>query len=189
MRKQAKQRRFQECEASRTSQAGMSLRELAVGVGVGLSFLQAPISEQSAAFSPGAAPAETKGEPRRDQYGDPLPPRAVARLGTVRLRPPVPASVLAFSPDGKTLASGGTDQVPDDHTVYLWDAVTTLSYSPNGRCLASGGAVRLLEALEQIGTKETTEWLERLAGGAPGTFLTSEAKASLQRLERHHAGK
>jgi hypothetical protein len=42
----------------------------------------------------------------------------------------------------------------------------------------------MLEVLEQIGTKEAEELLKTLAGGAPGVFLTREAKASLDRLSR-----
>jgi WD40 repeat protein len=54
--------------------------------------------------------------PRRDQYGDPLPPHAIARLGTIRLRG-VRGS-LTFSPDGKSLAAA------TEKGVTLWETAT-----------------------------------------------------------------
>lgn len=42
---------------------------------------------------------------RTDQYGDPLPPGAVARLGTLRLRAVHPASEVTFSGDGRKVSS------------------------------------------------------------------------------------
>jgi WD40 repeat protein len=52
---------------------------------------------------------------RCDRYGDPLPPGALARLGTARLRHSDTIVAITFSPDGKWLASGG------DHTVRVWE--------------------------------------------------------------------
>src|SRR5438067_1158752 len=59
-----------------------------------------------------ARPADDpKPEPRNDQRvdadGDPLPPLAVARLGTTRWRQPLDIATLAFSQSGKKVIATG----------------------------------------------------------------------------------
>ncbi len=56
-----------------------------------------------------------KDAPATDHYGDPLPPGAVARLGTVRFRHEGGARRLEFSPNGKALACNSD---------VVWDAAT-----------------------------------------------------------------
>jgi WD40 repeat protein len=63
--------------------------------------------------------------PGRDRFGDPLPPRALARAGTLRLRHAGLVRAARFSADGKTITSFG-----DDHVLRVWDVAT-------GRILAS----------------------------------------------------
>src|SRR5262249_51111528 len=107
-------------------------------------------------------------EPQRadgvDRLGDPLPPGAVARLGTDRFRLGGQVYHLVCSPDGKSLFScaGGREILSDDDkAVLMWDArtgrqvrrfeghehlVMSLALAPDGKTLASGsadGTVRL----------------------------------------------
>jgi RNA polymerase sigma factor (sigma-70 family) len=69
--------------------------------------------------SPAAVPepASASQQPKTDLFGDPLPPGALVRMGTVRLREPYPQ--VAFAPDGKTLIS-----VRADLFVRTWDLGT-----------------------------------------------------------------
>src|SRR5262245_47942906 len=57
--------------------------------------------------------------PKVDQHGDPLPPGAIARLGTVRWRHGDGAIFVAFLPGGKALLTVGRDE-----TVRKWDVAT-----------------------------------------------------------------
>ena len=98
-----------------------------------------PAPKTQVADAPRAAKAEAR-KPRLDLQGDPLPPGAAARLGTMRLRY---ASCMAFSPNGKIVATAQWN------TVHLWDAasgkplkrlstpdfrhwVSTVAFSPDG---------------------------------------------------------
>jgi len=109
---------------------------LAAGVavaGAGLVARQAPPAKPPAAGpkekpAPAAKQAD-RAEPdraeqaRTDRYGDPLPPGALARLGTIRLQPGGRIWQLAFSPDGKRLASWA-EQTPGGASLSIWDTRT-----------------------------------------------------------------
>src|SRR4051812_8716301 len=60
-----------------------------------------------------------KGAVLVDNQGDPLPPGAVARFGTVRLRRDDTVEALAFLADGKILAGGSHSS-----SIRLWDVAT-----------------------------------------------------------------
>ncbi|MFL5339593.1 MAG: WD40 repeat domain-containing protein, partial [Gemmataceae bacterium] len=63
-----------------------------------------------------AVPAE---EPRSDAAGDPLPPGAVARLGTLRWRATSTISFAAFLPGDRELLT-----LSEDYLATIWDAAT-----------------------------------------------------------------
>jgi WD40 repeat protein len=87
----------------------------------------------------GAEPAR----PRLDAYGDPLPPHALARLGTLRFRHVDAVQSVAFTPDGRQILSLGG-------AARLWEAATgrplqtlsfvpgygTVALAPDGKALA-----------------------------------------------------
>jgi WD40 repeat protein len=90
------------------------------------------------------------GKAEADSYGDPMPPGAVARLGTVRFRHGNGVFLIAFSADGKKIVFGGSDGV--DNAIRMVEASTGkelrafdfkpqekpsgLALSPDGKLLA-----------------------------------------------------
>jgi WD40 repeat protein len=80
-----------------------------------------------------------------DEHGDPLPNQALARLGTVRFTPGSEVRGVAFSPDGKTIASTSSASID------FWETATgkrirhvdergnwwrSPDFSPDGKTLA-----------------------------------------------------
>ncbi len=137
--------------------AAVFLIVCAAGAGAGLVARPGPSAEPAGEARP-AAQEKAPGPPRAglDRHGDPLPPGAVARLGTVRFRPGRAISALAFAPDGKVLATGNWGP-----GIHLYETATgkelrrlagerkadSLAFSADGKNLASAGrgdkAVRL----------------------------------------------
>jgi WD40 repeat protein len=83
-------------------------------------------------------------KPKLDLAGDELPAGAIARCGTIRYRHGGPISCVAYSPDGKSLASIGDDGVrlfnaADGKLVQFWPGRHGLEgrveFAPSGRTL------------------------------------------------------
>jgi WD40 repeat protein len=91
--------------------------------------------------------AASEERPQVDAHGDPLPPGAVARLGTVRFRHEGWLHQVALSPDGRTLAAAA------GKSVAFWDISTgrltrrltfnqdvhCVAFAPDGKFVAVGG--------------------------------------------------
>lgn len=109
-------------------------------------------------------PAERDPKAILDLYGDPLPPDAIARCGTIRLWSPKPVDHLAFSREGKVLVSASEY----DPTIRLWDPSTgrllgelgghelgilTLDISLDGKTLAAVDKGRRIYLWDVAGRK------------------------------------
>ncbi len=111
----------------------------------------------------GGPPAHQPAQVRADAHGDPLPPGAIARLGTIRFRHAGLVAAASFSPDGKTLFSGSFDGA-----VRLWEPATG----------------RLLRRLEVPAERDSLEGYVRYVALCPdGKRLVAASQRSLVLLE------
>jgi RNA polymerase sigma factor (sigma-70 family) len=132
---------------------------LAVVAGAGVLAYQTLSAGPAPVEPPALPPAQAEKPPLLDLFGDPLPPGALARLGTVRFRLGGWGESVTFTPDGKALVTAGLGSY-----ARLWDGATgrelrqfgqpplssarRAALSPDGLTLASGhndGTIRLWE--------------------------------------------
>jgi RNA polymerase sigma factor (sigma-70 family) len=103
--------------------------------------------------------AEAPPAARVDRYGDPLPPHALARFGSVRYRHQWTIFTSAISPDGRLLAGAGGQSVQiweaeTGRTVQRWSLpsygsfVLALAFMPDGKNLASYAEVETDTAIK-----------------------------------------
>jgi RNA polymerase sigma factor (sigma-70 family) len=115
---------------SATRLGGVAALALLVGVVAGAAVFaggEAPAGKERPAAA-ARPPLPERAGPPLDRQGDPLPPGALARLGTARLRHGGPVLSLAFSPDGLTLATLGHDRA-----LRLWRAADGRAWGALGR--------------------------------------------------------
>ena len=123
--------------------------------------------------------------PAVDRYGDALPPGAILRMGSVRMRHAEWIQSVAFAPDGKLLAAADSKYI-----VRLWDlrsgqlrlelpqgAGSLVAISPHGKILATGGyyqqKITLWDAAKGERLRELPQNARSLAFSADGKQLAA----------------
>jgi len=132
------------------------------------------------------APPAWAEPPRTDDHGDPLPPGAVARLGTLRLRDG--AACVAFSPDGKTLVSGcdglcAWDVATGKNLGWFPTAApaTSAQFSPDGKSILTidnKGAIRLWQTGTGKLLREPKQPQDNLFFPGNNSFLSANGKVA-----------
>lgn len=130
---------------------------------------------------------------------DPLPPGAIARIGTLRLRHTADVGALAISPDGRVIVSAA--RYPEE-PICIWDSRTgrklheissrdqQLAISPDSRSLATAGRMRdnairfwnlntgALDREIQVESAQSADGhqIGRIAFGPDGSWLAVECR-------------
>lgn len=161
-----------------------------------------------AASTLAAQPAPLTGEPARvDLHGDRLPEGAVARLGTLRFRHGNYVHDLAYSPDGKLLASVASDGL------RVWEAATgkerfsatlpgtsgqwftSIAFSPDSKILVAAGWDGTIHRFDPASGKTTRSWRGHadaawgVAFSRDGKTLISAGRDGVVRLWDWQTGK
>ncbi len=141
---------------------------------------------KSKAEAPPSVPPAKDEQVRKDRYGDPLPPGALARLGTLRMRHSNHTAEAVFTPDGKTVIVsdwGGE--------IIFWDVATgrelrrlwaadgpvnglALALSSDGKTLVAGGFGRF--SLWDVATGKKLSQIEVPVGNIWQLLLTPDGK-------------
>ncbi len=166
----------------------MRTRLIVMGLLIALAAFSLVRPELAARPTRAAQPATIK----NDLHGDPLPPGALARLGTVRFRPGESIERLAFAPDGKTLAGWG-----GSGTLSLFNAATgepirrhhfprcgahVLAYLPDGKALiviqSSDHVVHLWDFIQGREPAPRSAWDRVPEGSKSGQAMTASHSAA-----------
>jgi len=92
-------------------------------------------------------------KPRVDQYGDKLPEGALSRFGTSRLRHGQYVVSVAFSPDGKEVASSSYDG-----TIRFWDVKTGMELRRFPKTLETPDSIAYTANGKELIIAEETWW-------------------------------
>jgi RNA polymerase sigma factor (sigma-70 family) len=184
---------------------------LTAGAGLAASHLLAPKpSEPEPLASESPEKSKSQKAERTDLYGDPLPPGALVRMGTVRFRHTNLIGNVAYSPNGRILAAAGHGGI-----IRLYDPATgrtlrqlqahahqypAIAFAPDSKSLACVGT-RLLQVWDVDTGKELRRfaveasddnshyWTIPLVFSADGRLLASVAQDHSVRIWEISSGK